>query len=778
MPVSNPVTVTVSESNALAGASVTVTVTNAAVASGAGKTIVSSGGIADLTSIQQGEVGQGTIVVTTDGYRYVYSGAGSKTDPASYVILADITPDWSSLSGKPSTFAPSAHAAAHGSGGADAVTLAVSQVTGLQAALDGKQESGSYAAASHDHAVADVTGLQDALDGKQASGSYADASHAHAISDVTGLQTALDGKQASGSYAAASHTHSIGDVTNLQTSLDGKVSSAPHWTSGHTSANGTQYNIGDLVYYSGNIYRAIATNDSIVVGDTSYWALVGPGYSINIAGADIAGLPSELPSTASDGDVLTYDTGTSSWVAAAPSGGGGSFPSTSLDGALAVYSSSLSAWTTSDDAMNLGKVVLHQNDANTRVIVTDAPTYGVLAIRLEDGGDMNNSNAMEISTVGLVFPDNSIQQTAGIAQPATPNGGDVLTYDSGAGTWIAQAPSGGLPSGNAEGEVLTWSSATSSWSAQGIPAQVPTSASTNDILSWNGSSWVAVLPSTPGLPSGSTGQYLTYDGTNWVAGNSPLPTGPNEFDIVQWNGSSWTNGRVTVADWSQSISYLTNDLVHSNGQIWRASPGGMGYTPSIESTYWTPLTAAPVTPLPSGNNGDVLTYNATNSAWESQAPSAVWPAAYGVVASQESNSGSAAISANLQTVVAGSATYEVEGMAIFYTDINASGEYIEFGLQLSAGTSDGAVYTSYDYHYDAYNAKMITGVITDQSTTVGVGGFDSTNTGSAYTVRFKALVLTGAISSSTLGVYFGRSGSSGTTVDLQSGSWFVVRRIA
>ena len=31
--------------------------------------------------------------------------------------------------------------------------------------------------------------------------------HTHAISDVTGLQTALDGKQAAGSYAASSHTH-------------------------------------------------------------------------------------------------------------------------------------------------------------------------------------------------------------------------------------------------------------------------------------------------------------------------------------------------------------------------------------------------------------------------------------------------------------------------------------------------------------------------------------------------------------------------------------------
>jgi len=36
---------------------------------------------------------------------------------------------------------------------------------------------------------------------------FTPSSHTHAISDVTGLQTALDGKQAAGSYAAASHTH-------------------------------------------------------------------------------------------------------------------------------------------------------------------------------------------------------------------------------------------------------------------------------------------------------------------------------------------------------------------------------------------------------------------------------------------------------------------------------------------------------------------------------------------------------------------------------------------
>lgn len=66
----------------------------------------------------------------------------------------------------------------------------------------------------------------------------ADAVHGHAISDVTGLQTALDGKQAAGSYAAATHTHAIDDVTGLQTALDGK-SATSHSHSGLAPTGGT-----------------------------------------------------------------------------------------------------------------------------------------------------------------------------------------------------------------------------------------------------------------------------------------------------------------------------------------------------------------------------------------------------------------------------------------------------------------------------------------------------------------------------------------------------------
>jgi len=65
-----------------------------------------------------------------------------------------------------------------------------------QTALDDKQASGSYAAATHTHAQADVTDLVSDLAGKAAS------VHTHAQSDVTGLAAALAAKLASSAVSA------------------------------------------------------------------------------------------------------------------------------------------------------------------------------------------------------------------------------------------------------------------------------------------------------------------------------------------------------------------------------------------------------------------------------------------------------------------------------------------------------------------------------------------------------------------------------------------------
>jgi hypothetical protein len=67
----------------------------------------------------------------------------------------------------------------------------------------------------------------DLLDGQHAN-AFAAASHSHAISDVTGLQTALDGK------AATSHTHSAGDIVSGVLSADrlNRPSAGNWWNNG------------------------------------------------------------------------------------------------------------------------------------------------------------------------------------------------------------------------------------------------------------------------------------------------------------------------------------------------------------------------------------------------------------------------------------------------------------------------------------------------------------------------------------------------------------------
>lgn len=63
--------------------------------------IVSSGTLADLTAPQQALVQEGSFVTTSDGKRWQYKGTGDKTLAASYILISDETPEWSTIENKP-----------------------------------------------------------------------------------------------------------------------------------------------------------------------------------------------------------------------------------------------------------------------------------------------------------------------------------------------------------------------------------------------------------------------------------------------------------------------------------------------------------------------------------------------------------------------------------------------------------------------------------------------------------------------------------------------------
>jgi hypothetical protein len=119
------------------------------------------------------------------------------------------TQDWSTLTGTPTTYPPSAH------------TQEIATISGLQTALDAKANAihtqdwstltgtpTTYPPSTHTQEIATISGLQTALDAK------ANAIHTQDWSTLTGTPT---------TYPPSAHTQEIATISGLQTALDAKA---------------------------------------------------------------------------------------------------------------------------------------------------------------------------------------------------------------------------------------------------------------------------------------------------------------------------------------------------------------------------------------------------------------------------------------------------------------------------------------------------------------------------------------------------------------------------
>jgi hypothetical protein len=136
------------------------------------------------------------VFVSADSQRYRLG-----SDLTTWTVDAAGTTTWAGITGKPSTFAPSAHAASHASGGSDAVSLNTSQVQtggepGTLAALNNLVDSLNEANA-WDDARANVI-------------ECADRSHTHAAGDIA---TGTIATARLGSGTASASTYLRGDQT-------------------------------------------------------------------------------------------------------------------------------------------------------------------------------------------------------------------------------------------------------------------------------------------------------------------------------------------------------------------------------------------------------------------------------------------------------------------------------------------------------------------------------------------------------------------------------------
>lgn len=178
--------------------------------------ITSTGTLSALTSAQTSAIGQGTVVTTTDGFRWVYTGSGSKTVSGSYVQLSDISPDWTTISNRPTAVSYWTNDSGYLT---NASSLSWSKVTGTPTTLAG------YGITSADSLFASInagtaTKLQTArtIAGVSFDGS---ANISIPYANLTGLPTL-------GSLAAKSTITWTSDITGLPTSISNLGNASVH----------------------------------------------------------------------------------------------------------------------------------------------------------------------------------------------------------------------------------------------------------------------------------------------------------------------------------------------------------------------------------------------------------------------------------------------------------------------------------------------------------------------------------------------------------------------
>jgi hypothetical protein len=160
----------------------------------------------------------------------------------------------------------------------------------------------------------------------------------------------------------------------------------------HTTATGNQYVVGDRVWYQGNVYACIAANDAILPTNAAYWTLQGAGFRLRQT-------PVDWNASSGDYQILNKPT----------------IPAAQVN----------SDW----------------NAVSGVAEILNKPTIPAAQV---------NSDWNAVSGVAQILNKPTIPTTldslTDVNTPA-PTNGQVLTYNTSTGEWIASTPSTPTPTG-------------------------------------------------------------------------------------------------------------------------------------------------------------------------------------------------------------------------------------------------------------------------------------------------------------------------------------------
>ena len=260
---------------------------------------------------------------------------------------------------------------------------------------------GGGGAVMHTHVISDVTGLQAALNNK------APLTHTHSVSDVTGLQTILDGK------APLAHTHTIADVLGLQTILNDLSEGGG---GGSTTYSGlTDAATVDLPVINGPLASALAGKEAAGAAATAQaFAIQRANHTGTQAQSTIVNLVSDLAGKASLAGNNTFTAqqefaDSSTWIYTATSRANhlSSLGAGTTGAALFGAATAAAARTT----LELGAF-----STNGSITGTGALTFNGTSIVLQTGG----TTRATVSSVGIDLANGHYLRTFG-APDATAN---------------------------------------------------------------------------------------------------------------------------------------------------------------------------------------------------------------------------------------------------------------------------------------------------------------------------------------------------------------------
>jgi hypothetical protein len=235
--------------------------------------------------------------------------------------------------------------------------------------------------------------------------------------DIVNVQTDVD------NLATVASTGSYDDLTDKPT-IPTLQLTAPELT-GRSDQYTNEYQVGDVVFSGGNIYRCLAQNSGIPVTEPVYWELIAPGYKIRQQAVDWS-------ATTGDYQVLNK-----------PS----VFPPET-------HSHPISEITDLDTT--LSDINTHINNVESSVPIYTTDLDDVSTTQPTDGQILKFNSTTSLYeptdlTVAASLDELTDVSTAGAVT------GDALVYNG--TSWVADQVSG-LPAGGTEGQILAKQSAT------------------------------------------------------------------------------------------------------------------------------------------------------------------------------------------------------------------------------------------------------------------------------------------------------------------------------